>query len=146
VIAGRVRASALTGDAGSATTELVLITPLLLAFLLFVLLAGYLTDAKSDIVGASADAARAASLQNTEGAAREQARVAAQKTVQDEGINCRGGPQVTVDFIGSFGPGAIVHVTVTCTINSNSLTFFGLGRSSTLEEEAWEQIDAHRSF
>jgi hypothetical protein len=128
------------------TTELVLVTPLLLAFLLFVLLAGYLTDAKSDIVGAAADAARAASLQNTEPAARAQAALAAQSTVADEGIDCAGGPQVTVGFDRPFGPGAIVHVHVECTVDAGNLSFIGIVGNPTLKEDAWEQVDLHRSF
>jgi Flp pilus assembly protein TadG len=133
-------------DAGTATTELVLVMPLLLAFLLFVLLAGYLTDAKSDIVGAAADAARAASLQNDAVSARIQAQAAAQATVADEGIDCAGGPQVTVTTDRPFGPGAIVHVHVVCTVDAGDLSFIGIGGSPTLEEDAWEQIDLHRSF
>ncbi len=134
------------------TTELVLVTPLLLAFLLFVLLAGYLVDAKSDIVGAAADAARAASLQNDGISARIQAKRAAQSTVAGEGINCVGGPDVTVEFSGppelngDFGPGAIVHVGVTCTVDSGDLTYIGILGNPTLKEEAWEQVDLHRSF
>jgi TadE-like protein len=143
-MAGRVRSAG--DDAGSVTTELVMITPLMLAFLLFVLLAGYLTDAKGDIVGAAADAARAASLQNTEADAVAQAKAAARSTVRDEGIDCAGGPQVAVDFIGGFGPGATVHVHLTCVADAGNLSFIGLGGTTTLEEDAWEQIDAHRSF
>jgi TadE-like protein len=138
-------------DAGTVTTELVLVTPLLLAFLLFVLLAGYLTDAKSDVVGAAADAARAASLQNDAAAAQTQAERAAQSTVADEGIDCVGGPQVSVDFDGGdvdgqFGPGAIVHVHVECTVDSGNMSFIGIVGPPTLKEDAWEQVDLHRSF
>jgi hypothetical protein len=128
------------------TTELVLVTPLLLAFLVFVLLAGYLTDAKSDIVGAAADAARAASLQNDADAARFQADRAAQSTVADEGIDCAGGPQVSVGFDRPFGPGAIVHVHIECTVDSGDLSFIGILGPPTLKEDAWEQVDLHRSF
>jgi hypothetical protein len=128
------------------TTELVLVTPLLLAFLVFVLLAGYLTDAKSDIVGAAADAARAASLLYDADAARFQADRAAQSTVADEGIDCAGGPQVSVGFDRPFGPGAIVHVHIECTVDSGDLSFIGILGPPTLKEDAWEQVDLHRSF
>jgi hypothetical protein len=134
------------GDAGTVTTELVMVTPLLLAFLLFVLLAGYLSDAKSDIVGAAADAARAASLQNDAAAARFQAQRAAQSTVADEGIDCAGGPQVSVSFDRPFGPGVIIHVHVMCTVDAGDLSFIGILGSPMLEEDAWEQVDLHRSF
>jgi Flp pilus assembly protein TadG len=134
-------------DAGTVTTELVLVMPLLIAFLLFVLLAGYLVDAKSDIVGAAADAARAASLQNSAAAAQTQAQAAAQATVADEGIDCAGGPQVTVGInTPAFGPGTIVHVHVECTVDAGDLTFIGIIGNPVLKEDAWEQVDLHRSF
>jgi TadE-like protein len=133
-------------DAGTVTTELVLLMPLLLAFLLFVLLAGYLTDAKSDIVGAAADAARAASLQNNAADAQTQASRAAQASVADEGIDCAGGPQVTTSFNQPFGPGTIVHVHVECTMAAGDLSFIGILGNPVLKEDAWEQVDLHRSF
>ena len=82
------------GDGGAASTELVLITPVLIAFFSLVVLAGRLTDAKGDVVSAASDAARAASLQPTFGAAHAAAQDIASDSVADEGIECAGGVQV----------------------------------------------------
>lgn len=133
-------------DRGAATAELVILMPILLSFLLFMILAGRLTDAKSDVVGAAADAARAASLQGSQAAAEAQAQAAATDTVSGERLNCQGGPDVTTTFIGGFARGSTVHVTVTCTVNTSDLTYIGLPVSVTLTEEAWEPIDTHRSL
>jgi Flp pilus assembly protein TadG len=56
-------------DGGAATTEMVLVMPVLIMFLFLVVAAGRLTDAKSDVVSAANDAARVASLQGSESAA-----------------------------------------------------------------------------
>jgi Flp pilus assembly protein TadG len=133
-------------DRGSASTEFVLITPALIAFLFLLLAAGRLTDAKSDIVGAASDAARAASVQPTAGQANAAAAAAADDTVSGERLNCSGGgPQVEAKYLPEFQRGAIVHITVTCTVNVSDLSYIGFGPSVTLTEEAWEPIDAHRS-
>ena len=106
------------------TTELVIVLPILVAFLFMLVLAGRLTDARSDVVGAANDAARAASLQRNQDAAQAQAQAAARDTVAGERLSCRReGPTVEVDTVRSgtegevapFGRGADVRVTVTCT-------------------------------
>ena len=135
-------------DRGAVTAELVIITPVLICFLFLVIATGRLTDAKSDVVGAAADAARVASLQRDGATARTQAQLAAEDTVSGERLNCRGGPQVETTFEpgGAFARGANVHVTVTCTVDVRDLTYIGLPINVTLTEHAWEPIDAHRSL
>ena len=136
------------GDRGVATTEMVLVMPVLISLLFLVIAAGRLTDAKSDVVGAASDAARVASLQDNAGAARTQAQAAAIDTVSGENLNCKDGPQVSTEFLpdGRFERGATVHVEVTCTVDTRDLTYIGLPVRVTLVEEAWEPIDAHRSL
>jgi hypothetical protein len=82
------------------------------------------------------------------GSAQSQAQAAAAATVEGEGLNCAGGPQVATAFLpdGLFQRGATVRVTVTCTVNTRDLTYIGLPVSVTLTEQAWEPIDAHRSL
>jgi Flp pilus assembly protein TadG len=142
------RLSSNRGDRGVATTEMVIVMPVLICFLFLVIAAGRLTDAKSDVVGAASDAARVASLQQSAGAARIQAQAAATDTVSGENLNCKGGPQVDTHFLpaGQFVRGATVHVVVTCTVDTRDLTYIGLPVRVTLVEEAWEPIDAHRSL
>lgn len=150
------------GDRGLITTELVIVLPILVSFLYLLILAGRLTDARSDVVGAANDAARAASLQTTLAAAQLQAQAAAEDTVRGERLHCNGdsgAPTVNVEAIppanpppgrppappGGFARGADVRVTVTCQVNTSDLNFIGVGATVTLTEVAWEPIDPYRS-
>lgn len=136
-------------DRGSATVELVLLLPLIVMMLFLVVGVGRASDAKSDIVSAASDAARAASLQNNGPDAVAQAQAAATDTASGERLNCNdgAGPDVTTDFLPAFGRGATVHVTVTCVVNLSDLTMIGgMPNTVTLEDEAWEPIDEHRSL
>lgn len=136
------------GDRGAATTELVLVMPVLIAFLFLVVASGRLTDARSDVVSAASDAARAASLQATQGAATAQARNIAEDTLAGEGITCQDGPRVDVDIVGApaFQRGATVRVEVGCDVRTGDLALLGLPGVVTVREEAWEPIDTHRSL
>ena len=137
----------LRGDRASATTETVLVMPALIGFLFLLVLAGRLTDARSDLVGAANDAARAASLQYDAGSAEVQAQRAADDSVRGEHLGCAGGPQVTTEFEPEpeFQRGGTVQVTVTCVVATSDLTYLNVGPTITLEEVAWEPIDAFRS-
>jgi Flp pilus assembly protein TadG len=128
---------------------MVLVMPVLIAFLFLVVAAGRLTDARSDVVSAASDAARAASLQVSEGAATTEAQNIAEDTLAGEGIECIGGIQVHLAYEGGGGGlarGATVHATVTCDVETGDLALLNLPGVITVEEEAWEPIDAHRSL
>jgi hypothetical protein len=133
-------------DRGAATTELVLITPVLIVFLFLVVAAGRLTDAKSDVVSAASDAARAASLEGTEDAARAAAADIAEQTLAGEGIECDGGADVQVMFDPEFGRGATVHAIVRCDVSTGDLALMNLPGVITVTQHAYESIDTHRSL
>jgi Flp pilus assembly protein TadG len=134
-------------DRGAASTELVLVSPVLIVFLFLVVLAGRLTDARSDVVSAASDAARAASIQGSEGAAHAAAADIATRTLAGEGIECAGGAGVSVDYLPAFGRGATVHVVVTCNVPVSDLALLDLGRGViTVTQHAYEVIDTHRSL
>jgi Flp pilus assembly protein TadG len=142
------------GDRGLITTEMVIILPVLVSFLFLLVLAGRLTDARSDMVGAANDAARAASLQTSLGAAQIQAQRAAADTVRGERLECAGGaPTVTVQPVvamtdqetADFGRGIDVRVTVVCVVNTSDLNFLGVGTNVTLREVAWEPVEPYLS-
>jgi len=135
-----------TCDRGAASTELVLITPVLILFLFLVVAAGRLTDAKSDVVSAASDAARAASLAGTEGAARDAAQDIAARTLAGEGVDCNGGAGVQVLFDPAFGRGATVHTIVTCDVSTGDLALLNLPGVITVTQHAYESIDTHRSL
>lgn len=135
-------------DRGAATTELVLITPVLIMFLFLVVAAGRLTDAKSDVVSAASDAARAASLQNNAGAAQNQAQAIAEDSVAGEGIDCANGVDVALSYSGGsggFSQGATVQATVTCDVDLSDLALLNMPGVVTVTEHAWEPIDTHGS-
>lgn len=135
-------------ERGSATTEMVLTMPILIGFLFLVVAAGRLTDAKSDVVAAASDAARAASLQTNGAAAATQAQAIAEDSVAGEGIDCMGGVDVTLSYSGGsggFAPGATVQATVTCDVQTGDLALLNLPGVVTVTEHAWEPIDTHRS-
>lgn len=132
-------------DRGAASTELVLVMPVLIAFLSLVVVSGRLTDAKGDVVGAASDAARAASLQADQGAAVSQAQAIAADTLAGEGIECVGGADVDLTFDPAFQPGATVEATVRCDVATGDLALLNLPGVVTVTEHAWEPIDRHRS-
>jgi hypothetical protein len=125
---------------------MVIIMPALVALMLLVVLSGRLVDARSDVVGAASEAARAASLQRTAGEAADAARTTAEQAVAGERINCVGGPDVATTFDPRFERGATVHVVVHCTVHTRDLTAIGVPLDVTLKEDAWEVIDTHRSL
>jgi Flp pilus assembly protein TadG len=136
------------GDRGLVTTELVLVTPLLIAFLFLLLAAGRLVDAKSDVVSAANDAARVASLQVSEAAARTQAQAAAEDTLAGEGLDCQGGVDVDIQVIGpAFDRGNVVQANVSCDVKTSDLGLLTsvLGSVVTVSDHAREPIDTYRS-
>src|SRR3546814_12974469 len=77
---------------------------------MFIVFAGRMATAKGRVINASRDAARAASIERSAGAAQHEAVAAAEATLADKSVTCR--PlQVDVDT-SSFGAGGEVAVTV----------------------------------
>lgn len=131
-------------DRGSATSEVVLLTPLLIMLLVFIaVLVHRSVDARLRINDAAHQAARAASLERTAARASEQARATATTTLASAGVTCR---SVTVNIVsGSLRPGGAVTVTVTCDVDFGDALMFGVGSSKRLSATAIEPVDVHRS-
>jgi Flp pilus assembly protein TadG len=133
-------------DRGLVTTELVLVTPLLVAFLFLLLASGRLVDAKSDVVSAANDAARVASLQTSLGEAQQEAQAAAEATLAGEGLNCQGGVNVDLQVIGSgFSRGNVVEANISCDVDTSDLGLIGFGNVVTVTDHSREPIDTFRS-
>jgi Flp pilus assembly protein TadG len=137
-----VRALRPDDEAGSATLELALITPVLLAFLLLVVTLGRLGSAREDIDGAAAQAARAASIALSPAQARSAAYEAASAAVAAQSLLCET-LDVSVDT-ASFRPGGQVAVEVVCTVGLGRLSGVGLPGSRVLNSRAVEVIDTFR--
>lgn len=132
-------------ERGAVTTELVLVTPLILVLLLFVAYAGRVAGARNDAVGAARDAARSASLARSPTAAREAARAAAEATLADQRVICDGGPGVRTDVV-HFRPGGSVTVEVRCSLRLADLSLLGLSGARDVTATATEVIDRFRGI
>jgi Flp pilus assembly protein TadG len=119
--------------------EMVLVTPLFVAFLMLLAGAGRMVDAQSQVDGAARDAVRAASVGRSAGAAVRLAEDAASADLKDHDW-CAGGPRVDTD-VSDWGPGGRVAVTISCDVDLGDLTFIGLPGSKTLQGRAVAPID-----
>jgi Flp pilus assembly protein TadG len=128
-----------TGDHGSASTELVIVTPLLVLLLLVAVSLGRMASARLRVDDAAHQAARAASLARTPTAAREAARSAAASALGDARVSCRNFT-VTTD-VGRLHPGGVVRVRVACTA---VLTGAGLPGQVTVAKTATSVVDTYR--
>lgn len=136
-------------ERGSVTTEMVIVFPIIIMFLFLVILAGRVTDAKSDVVAAANDAARVASLQASGAQAATQAQLAAEATLAGEGIDCVGGVQVDTwtEGSGGFARGAVVVTDVTCDVSTSDLLLLDIGGGViTVTEQGREPVDSYRSL
>lgn len=140
-LARRVRQVAATGDTGSATAELVLLTPLLVMILLFVVLCGRLTSAQLDVDAAASAAARAASLARTNPTARTAAEHTALDTLASRGVTCQ---DATITMTGTLTPGSAITIRVSCQVPLTDLTLLTVPGHRHVEAEATSPIDQWR--
>ncbi len=117
-------------ERGSATVELVLVTPLLLALALFAVLAGRLTQARAEVDGAARDAARAA------------AHASATATLAERHLPCRA-LDVRVDT-GAFRAGGHVAVRLACTVNLGDLSLLRVPGTRTIQTRFVAPLDTFR--
>ena len=129
-------------ERGSATAELVLLTPLLILFLLFIVGLGRLAHARALVGDATAQAARAATLHYQDPA---QATQAAQQTATDAlrsaGLACAA--QTTRVDIGNDHPGGTITVTLACRVNLSAVTTAGFPGSETLAASFTSSVDKY---
>lgn len=133
----------LRGDErGSVTTELTLLTPVLIVLLLFVVFCGRLAEARLCIDDAAHQAARAATLARTSTQATAQARSTAHAALRQAGISCHD-LSVTAQ-LGGLRPGSTITVTVTCHVGLADLALLGIPGSTTAEATASSIVDQWR--
>ncbi len=137
----RMRQLAATGDAGSATAEMALATPLLVMLLLFVVLCGRLVAVQINVDAAASAAARAASLARTRDAAQAGAERATTDTLTARGVAC---PHPEVTLSGSFTPGGAVTARVRCRVALDDLALLAVPGSRDVVSEATSPVDQWR--
>jgi len=140
----RGRRDGSAGTAGSATLELVVLAPALLALLLLVVAAGRVAATRGQVDGAARDAARTASLERTASSAEAAARDTAAASLTAQHVTCR---SMTVRVVGSFaapaGAPAAVRVTVGCTVALGDVGLPGLPGAKTLTADYTAVLDTY---
>lgn len=107
-------------ERGSAAVEIALLAPLLGALVLVVIFGGRLALARQTVQAASADAARAASIERTASDAERSATRMAQATLANQGVTCATS-SIDVDTRG-FGRSPGTPATITVTISCDLVT------------------------
>lgn len=133
-----------SGDAGSATVELTIATPLLIAVLVLVAVVVHRgVDARLRLDDAAHQAARAASLTRTAPAAVTAAEQSATDALAQAGVVCQ---PMTVDTnTAQFAPGGTVTVTIGCTVSHADALFLGIPGSQQLAATFTSPVDTWRA-
>jgi Flp pilus assembly protein TadG len=134
---GRVR-----GDAGSVTTEMVIITPIAIALVCLIALVGRTATAREQVNESARDAARAASLERDSVSAKTAAESSAANSLQNGGLRCATS-QVDVD-VSDFRSGGQVAVTIQCDISLTDLGLIGISGTHTASATAVSVVDAYK--
>ncbi|MFF3669862.1 TadE/TadG family type IV pilus assembly protein [Microtetraspora malaysiensis] len=130
-------------EKGSATAELVLLTPLLMLVALFAVATGRLVAARLEVNDAAHQAARAASIARTASAADAAARSAVESALGSNRAACAS-RNVSVG-LGSFQPGGNVTVTVTCRARLSDVAMVHIPGSTSLTSTFVVPVDYWRS-
>ena len=128
---------------GAVSTELAVVTPILIGFLLLVVFAGRVAQAEGDVRHAAHEAARAASLVATPQAAVDAATDTVAANVTEGAVECRH-LEVAVDT-SAFSAGGQVAVTVTCQAAFADIAMLAVPGTRVFSATAIEVIDTHRA-
>ncbi|MEU9033364.1 TadE/TadG family type IV pilus assembly protein [Streptomyces sp. NPDC048352] len=134
-------------DRGSETIAAAIVTPLLIMLLCLAIAGGRIVTSGAKIDAAAEDAARAASISRTYGAAQSEASAAAARSLDDQGLHCASS-STSVDVSGlavPIGQVGTVTVTITCTVAMADLLLPGVPGSKTLTSTFTSIVDAYRS-
>lgn len=130
------------GERGSATAELVLLTPLLILFLLFVVALGRLAGARLQVDSAARQAARAASIARDPATAIAAAQQTAAASLAGSHLTCAH-DNLSVDT-AAYRPGGWVAVRLTCAVDLADLSGLRLPAAETVTARFVEPIDRFR--
>jgi Flp pilus assembly protein TadG len=129
-------------QAGSASVELVLITPVLVLLLLFVVAGGRVSSAQGEVEAAARDAARAAANARSPLAARQAGAGAARAALDVGTLTCRQ-LDVSID-VAAFRAGGTVRATVRCTAELSDLTGLGVPGARSVHATFTAPVDTYR--
>lgn len=133
-------------ERGGAMVELVIVSPLLLAMMLFVVGLGRLGTAREAVDGAARDAAREASIARTTTGAVAAAGDMARATLAEKSVSCPA-PHVVTTFsprAGHLTAGGTVTVRVECKVQNSDVMMSGLPGTATLHGIFTAVVDTYR--
>ncbi len=130
-------------ERGAVSTELAVLTPVLIGFMLLVVFAGRVAQAEGDVANAAHEAARAASLVATLAAALEAGVDTSAANIAEGAVACRS-LDVSVDT-SDFAAGGQVAVTVTCEAAFADIAMLAVPGNRTFTATAIEVIDTYRA-
>ena len=129
-------------ERGSATAELVLLTPLLILFVLFIVGLGRLAHARALVGDATAQAARAATLHYQNPAQATQiAQQTAAEALRSAGLACAA--QTTRVETANDHSGGTITVALTCRVDLSTVTMAGFPGSDTLTASFTSSVDKY---
>lgn len=117
--------------------EIVILTPVLVAFILLVVAFGRYVTIRGDVEAVTRDAARAASLERTAGAAQAAADAAVAAGLSRG--DCTGAA-----LSGAFVAGGTIQVEVTCRIRYDDLGLIGLPGTVAVRGSSAAPLDTYR--
>lgn len=126
------------GERGSMAVEIVLLAPVMMAFMMLVVAGGRYVAVRGDIEAASRDAVRAASLERTAGAGQAAAVDTAIAALQHPD-QCQ-----NAALSGNFVSGGTITVTITCEVSYDGLGLIGLPGSKSVTISSSAPIDLYR--
>ena len=128
------------GQAGGVSSEVAVLTPVMVLLLSLVVFSGRLGQAEQDVTQAAAEAARVASLER--GSATAAARRTVQANLAASGVACDA-LEVTVDGDPPRA-GATVGVRTRCDVDMTDVAGAGLPHRRTVRATAVEVVDTYR--
>lgn len=135
-------------ERGSASIEMAVLTPALIALFVMLMIAGRTTLARQSVEAAAFDAARTASLARDGQVAQIQAATAATQTLEAQGLHCTNPDLVEVDtsqFSVPVGQPAQVTATVTCAVTFADIALPGMPAGATFTASFVSPLDQFRS-
>ncbi|MGY4963649.1 TadE family protein [Streptomyces sp. 900105245] len=136
----------LKDDRGALSLEAVILFPVLIMVLLLVIAFGRISSADNAVDTAARNAARAASLERTGGAASGAGERVARSVLGQQGLQCTAtSVSISTDgFSAPLGQSASTTATVRCTVRLSDIGLPGLPGAKTMTSSFTSSIDSYR--
>ena len=146
MIASRIRrlSRLALDESGISMVGFLILAPILMMGLELVAVGGRIAVATADVQSAAHEAARQASLAQSQASAASVIGPVALSALADKGYQCQN-PVVALGSSTLFGPGGRVQVQVQCTVNLSDIDLLNLPGSITVGRAATEPIDLYRA-